>query len=90
MLPDRNRDHGGGRVRACRVWLFLITQQFSLRVPYLHAVPVDYVMIWPQGFGGLDCQFERLKRLHGMAVMGRDMKRGVQGMALFGYSEKFA
>jgi hypothetical protein len=52
--------------------------------PYLHAVPVDYVMIWPQGFGGLDCQFERFKRLHGMAVMGRDMKRGVQGMALFG------
>jgi hypothetical protein len=26
--------------------LFLITQQFSLRVPDLQAVPVDYVMIW--------------------------------------------
>jgi hypothetical protein len=55
---------------------------------YLHAVPVDYVMIWPQGFGGFDCQFERLKRLHSMAVVSRDVKRGVQGMALFGYSEK--
>jgi hypothetical protein len=79
-----------GECRHAGQWLFLVTQQFSLRVPNLQAVSVDYVMIWPQRFGGLDCQFERLKRLHGMAVMGRDMKRGVQGMALFGYSEKFA
>jgi hypothetical protein len=35
-------------------WLFLITQQFSLRAPNLQAVPVDYEMIWTQGFGGFE------------------------------------
>ena len=60
-----------------RVLLFLITQQFSLRVPDLQAVPVDYVMIWPQRFGGFDRQFEGLKRLHGMAAVSRDAKRSV-------------
>jgi hypothetical protein len=57
--------------------LFLITQQFSLRVPDLQAVPVDYVMIWTQGFSGFERQFEGLKRLHGMAAVGRDAKRSV-------------
>jgi hypothetical protein len=57
--------------------LFLITQQLSLRVPDLQAVPVDYVMIWPQKFGGFDRQFEGLKRLHGMAAVSRHAKRGV-------------
>ena len=60
-----------------RVWLFLITQQFSLRVPDLQAVAVDYVMIWTQRFGGFERQFERLKRLHGMAAVSRDAKRSV-------------
>jgi hypothetical protein len=32
--------------RNYRRGLFLITQHFSLRVPDLQAVPVDYVMIW--------------------------------------------
>ena len=57
--------------------LFLITQHFSLRVPDLQAVPVDYVMIRTQGSGGLERQFEGLKRLHGMAAVGRDAKRSV-------------
>jgi hypothetical protein len=57
---------------------------------YRHAVPVDYVMIWPQVFGGFDCQFERLKRLHSMAVVSRDVKRGVCAMTLSGFPEKFA
>jgi hypothetical protein len=70
--------------------LFLITQQFSLRVPDLQAVPVDYVMIWPQRFGGFDRQFEGLKRLHGMAEVSRDAKRSVYAMTLSGFSEKFA
>jgi hypothetical protein len=81
-----------GQTRKCSAdqRLFLIAQQFSLRVPYLQAVPVDYVMTWPQGFGGFDCQFERLKRLHGMAVVSRDVKRGVCAMTLSGFPEKFA
>jgi hypothetical protein len=41
-----------------RVSLFLITQQFSSRVPDLQAVPVDDVIIWAQGFGGLKRRFE--------------------------------
>jgi hypothetical protein len=43
--------------RRLRLWLFLITHQFSLRVPNLQAVPVDYVMIWTQGFRGFERQF---------------------------------
>ena len=39
-------------IDAVRCKLFLIAQQFSLWVPDLHAVPVDYAMIWTQGFGG--------------------------------------
>jgi hypothetical protein len=73
-----------------RVWLFLITQQFSLRVPDLQAVPVDYVMIWTQGLGGFDRQFEGLKCLDGMATVSRDAKRSVYAMTLSGFSEKFA
>ena len=61
----------------CRVWLFLITQHFSLWVPNLQAVPVDYVMIWTQGFGSFERQFEGLKRLHGMAAVSCDAKRSV-------------
>jgi hypothetical protein len=38
--------------------LFLITHQFSLRVPDLQAMPVDYVVIWAQRFGGFERQFE--------------------------------
>jgi len=57
--------------------LFLITQHFSLRVPDLQAVPVDYVVIWTQGLGGLERQFEGLKRLHGVAAVSRDVKRSV-------------
>ena len=56
---------------------FLVTEQFSFLVPDLQAVPVDYVVIWTQRFGGFERQFERLKRLHGMATMGRDAKRSV-------------
>jgi hypothetical protein len=70
--------------------LFLITQQFSLRVPDLQAVSVDYVMIWTQGLGGLKRQFEGLKRLHGMATVSCYAKRSVQAMTLSGFSEKFA
>jgi hypothetical protein len=73
-----------------QVWLFLITQQFSFRVPDLQAVPIDYVMVWTQGFGSFDRQFERLKRLHGMAAVSRDAKRSVCAMTLSGFSEKFA
>jgi hypothetical protein len=47
-----------------------------LRVPDLEAVPLDYLMIWAQGFGGFESRFEGLKRLHGMAV-SRDAKRRV-------------
>ena len=38
--------------------LFLITQQFSLRVPDLQAMPIDYVVIWTQRFGGFERQFK--------------------------------
>ena len=57
--------------------LFLITQQLSLRVPDLQAVPVDYVMVWTQGLSGFERQFEGLKRLHGMPAMSRDAKQSV-------------
>jgi hypothetical protein len=70
--------------------LFLITQQFSLLVPDLQAVPADYVIIWTQRFGGFERQFERLKRLHGMTAVGRDAKRSVYVMTLSGFSEKSA
>ena len=68
--------------------LFLIAQQFSLLVPDLKAVPVDYVMIVAQCFGGFERQFERLKRLHGMAAVSCDAKRSVYVMTLPGFSEK--
>jgi len=61
---DKVNQHS--RDTTCWVWLFLVTQQFSLWVPDLQAMPIDYVMIRPQRFGGFDRQFERLKRLHGM------------------------
>jgi hypothetical protein len=48
-----------------------------LWVPNLQAVPVDYVMIWTQGFGSFERQFEGLKRLYGMAAVSRDAKRSV-------------
>jgi hypothetical protein len=54
--------------------LFLTTQQFSLRIPYLLAVPVDYIMILSQRFGGFYRQFERLKRLQSMTAMSRHVK----------------
>jgi hypothetical protein len=56
---------------------FLVTEQFSFLVPDLQAVPVDYVVIWTQRFGGFERQFERLKCLHGMAAVSRDAKRSV-------------
>jgi hypothetical protein len=71
-------------------WLFLITQQFPLRVPDLQAMSVDYVMIWPQGFGCFDRQFEGFKRLNGMAAVSRDAKRSMYAMTLSGFSERFA
>jgi hypothetical protein len=57
--------------------LFLVTQQFSLRIPDLQAVPVNYVVIWAQRFGSFERQFKRLKRLHGMATVSCDTKRSV-------------
>jgi hypothetical protein len=57
--------------------LFLTTQQLSLWIPNLQAVPVNYVMICPQRFGGFDRQFERLKRLQSMAAVSRYVKRSV-------------
>ena len=62
-------------LRVRPVWLFLVTQQFSLWAPDLQAMPVDYVMIRPQRLGGFDCQFEGLKALHGMAAASRHAKR---------------
>jgi hypothetical protein len=53
-------------------------------------VPVDYVVIWTQRFGGFERQFERLKCLHGMAAMSRDAKWSVYVMTLSGFSEKSA
>jgi hypothetical protein len=70
-LSRRRAVHGGV---VSLVELFLITQQFSLRVPNLQAVPVDYVMIWTQGFGGFERQFEGLKCLHGMTAVSRNAK----------------
>jgi hypothetical protein len=71
--------------------LFHVTQQFSLRVPDLQAVPVNYVVIWAQRFGGFECQFKRLKRLHRMAAVSRDAKRSVQEViTLSAFSEKSA
>jgi hypothetical protein len=61
----------------CQQWLFLITQQFSLRVPDLQAVPVDDVMIWTQEFGDFKRRFEGLKSLHGVAAMSREAKWSV-------------
>jgi len=43
-------------------------------------MPVNYVMIWTQGFGGFERQFEGMKRLHGMASVSRDAKRIVYTM----------
>jgi hypothetical protein len=43
----------------------------------LKAVPVDDVITWPQRLGGFDRQFEGLKRLDGMAVVSRHVKRRV-------------
>jgi hypothetical protein len=51
---------------------------------------IDYVVILPQGFGGFDRQFEGFKRLHDVAVVSRHVKRRVQAMSLFGFSENFA
>jgi hypothetical protein len=53
-------------------------------------MPVDYVMIWPQRFGGFNCQFEGLKRLHGMAAVSCHAKRSMYVMTLSGFSENFA
>ena len=75
---------------APQVWLFLISQQFSLRVPDLQAVAVSYVMVWTQRFGGFERQFERLKRLHGMAAVSRHAKRSVYAMTFSTFSEKSA
>jgi hypothetical protein len=44
--------------QALRVCYFLVTQQFSLLVPDLQAVPVNYVVIWAQRFGGFEREFE--------------------------------
>ena len=70
--------------------LFLITQQFSLRVPDLQSVPVDDVMIWTQGLGGLNRGFKGLERLYGMAVVSCNVKRSVEAVTLSGFSEQFA
>ena len=70
--------------------LFLITQQFSLLVPDLQAVPVDYVIICTQRFGGFERQFERLKPLHGMTAVSGDAKRSMYVITLSGFSEKSA
>jgi hypothetical protein len=72
-----------------QVWLFLVSQQFSLRIPDLQAVPIDYVMIWTQEVGGFDRQFEGFKRTHDMAAVSRDVKRSVYAMTLTGFSETF-
>ena len=56
----------------------------------MQAVAVSYVMVWTQRFGGFERQFERLKRLHGMAALSRHVKRSVKAMILSGFSEKSA
>jgi hypothetical protein len=57
--------------------LFFVPQQFSLRVPDLQAVLVDYVMICAQGFGGFERRLEGLKALHCVATVCRDAKRSM-------------
>jgi hypothetical protein len=47
-------------------------------------------MIWTQRFGGFERQFERLKRLHGMAAVSRHAKWSVYAMILSAFSEKSA
>jgi hypothetical protein len=47
-------------------------------------------MVWTQRFGGFERQFERFKRLHGMAAVGRHAKWGVYAMTLSAFSEKLA
>ena len=47
-------------------------------------------MIWAQRFGSFERQFERLKRLHGMAAVSRDAKRSVFFMTRSGFPEKSA
>jgi hypothetical protein len=47
-------------------------------------------MIWTQGFGGFERQFERFKRLDGMAAVSRHAKWGVYAMTLSAFSEKSA
>jgi hypothetical protein len=56
----------------------------------LQAVPVNYVMIWTQGLGGFERQFQGLKRLHDMAAVSRDAKRSVYVMTLSAFSDIFA
>jgi hypothetical protein len=56
---------------------FLISEQFSLRIPDLQTVPVDYVMIGTQRFSGFNRRFEGLECLHGVAVVSRHVKWGV-------------
>jgi hypothetical protein len=70
--------------------LFLIAQQLSFGIPNLQAVPVDNVVIWTQGFGGLERRFEGLERLHDMAVVSRNVKRSVEAVTLTGFSEQSA
>jgi len=53
---DKDNQHSRATTRW--VWLFLITQQFSLLVPDLQAMPIDYVVIWTQRFGGFERQFK--------------------------------
>jgi|SRR6516164_9570428 len=43
-----------------------------------------------QRFGGFERQFERLKRLHGMAAVSRHAKWSVYAMTLCAFSEKSA
>ncbi len=56
----------------------------------LQAMAIGYVMIWTQRFGGFEGQFERLKRLHGMAAVSRHAKRSVYAVILSAFSEKSA
>jgi hypothetical protein len=49
-----------------------------LRIPDLQSVPVDYVVIWTQRFSGFNRRFEGLECLHGVAVVGGDVERGMQ------------
>jgi hypothetical protein len=80
--PNRRRREGSSSKKTegrplPSLMLFLVTQQFSLLIPDLQAVPINYIVIWTQRFGGFERQFERLKRLHGMATARRDAKRSV-------------